>query len=75
MAATTRTIKLEFTYEEANTILENLGEMPFMRVYRIIEKIHEQASASALSKRPAIKAPAKPGKKRPERKSNPPLFE
>ena len=38
------TVKPEFTLEETNTVLESLGNMPFMRVYRIIEKIHLAAS-------------------------------
>jgi len=41
-----KTFQLELTLEEANTIIEALGHMPFMRVYRIIEKIHVQAQGS-----------------------------
>lgn len=40
-------ITLTFTIEETNTLLEALGHMPFMRVYRIIEKIHLQAGTQA----------------------------
>lgn len=37
------TIKLEFTIEETNLILEALGQMPFARVYTIIGRIQEIA--------------------------------
>jgi len=36
-------IKLEITTEEANVILESLGNMPFARVYGLVAKIQEQA--------------------------------
>lgn len=39
----TKTVRLELTVEETNTILKALGHLPFMEVYRIIEKIHVQA--------------------------------
>jgi len=45
-----RSVQLELTLEEANTVIEALGHMPFMRVYRIIEKIHLQASNQASPK-------------------------
>lgn len=36
-------IKLQVTIEEANLILEALGNLPFARVYGLIGKIQEQA--------------------------------
>ena len=38
-------IKIELTTEEINTIIEALGQMPFIKVYKIIEKIHLQSKA------------------------------
>ena len=37
-------ITLNVTIEEANLILEALGEMPFKKVYPLISKIQNQAS-------------------------------
>lgn len=36
-------IKLQVTIDEANLILEALGNLPFARVYGLIGKIQEQA--------------------------------
>lgn len=36
-------INLQFTAEEVNTILEGLGNLPFVKVYQLISKIQEQA--------------------------------
>lgn len=36
-------ITLQVSIEEANTILEALGQMPFVKVYALINKIQEQA--------------------------------
>ncbi len=38
---------IEFTLslEEANVVLEALGQMPFMRVHELIAKIQKQAEA------------------------------
>lgn len=38
-------INLKLTIEEANLILESLGEMPFKKVFGLINKIQQQASA------------------------------
>lgn len=38
-----KTINLEITVDEANLILEGLGQMPFVKVYELITKIQEQA--------------------------------
>lgn len=37
-------INLKLTIEEANLILESLGEMPFKKVFGLINKIQQQAS-------------------------------
>lgn len=36
-------IKLDLTLEEVNIVLNALGKMPFIEVYKTIEKIHLQA--------------------------------
>ena len=36
-------IQLELTEKEANIIIEALGYLPFMKVYKLIEKVHLQA--------------------------------
>ena len=40
-----KNIKLALTFEEVNTVLKALGQLPFNEVYEIIAKIHEQANA------------------------------
>ena len=37
-------VRLEITLEETNLILEALGQMPFARVYQLVNKIQQQAS-------------------------------
>lgn len=39
------TIKLELEVEDTNLILEALGQLPFVRVYQVINRIQEQARA------------------------------
>lgn len=39
------TIKLEFTIDDINLILEALGQQPFARVYQLIARVQEQARA------------------------------
>jgi len=36
-------IKMSVTVEEANLILEGLGQLPFARVYALVAKLQEQA--------------------------------
>jgi hypothetical protein len=36
-------IKLKLSLDEANLMLEALGNMPFVRVYALIAKVQEQA--------------------------------
>lgn len=38
-------LNLKLSVEEINKILEALGRMPFVDVYKLIEKIHLQADA------------------------------
>ena len=38
-------IQLSLTLEETNTVLEALGQMPYARVYLLVAKIQQQASA------------------------------
>jgi len=38
-------INLKVTIEEANLILEGLGNLPFARVYALVAKIQEQAAS------------------------------
>ena len=37
-------IELKVTFDEANLILEGLGQMPFARVYGLVSKLQEQAA-------------------------------
>lgn len=37
-------IELHLSIEEVNTVLEAMGQLPFVRVYTTIEKIQQQAS-------------------------------
>lgn len=39
------TIQLSLTLEETNTVLEALGQMPYARVYLLIARIQQQATA------------------------------
>lgn len=37
-------ITLEVTIDEANLVLEGLGQLPFARVYGLVAKLQEQAA-------------------------------
>ena len=37
-------IQLSLTLEETNTVLEALGQMPYARVYQLVQKIQQQAT-------------------------------
>jgi len=39
-----QTIKLTLTLEEINTVLEALGQMPYVRVYQLITKLQQQTA-------------------------------
>jgi hypothetical protein len=45
----TKTIQLELTIDEANSILAGLGEQPYVKVADLIHKIKDQASAQLTS--------------------------
>jgi len=46
------TIQLNLTLEETNTVLEALGQMPYARVYLLIQKIQQQATEHLQVERP-----------------------
>jgi hypothetical protein len=52
-------IKINLAIEEANLILEALGQLPFARVYALIGKIQEQATQQ-LQPTDALQAAAAP---------------
>ncbi|MEV0325853.1 hypothetical protein AB0H63_05285 [Micromonospora echinospora] len=55
-------ITLTLTLEQTNTILEALGQMPYVRVYELIEAIGQQAGAQLHPEgTPAGARPAGPG--------------
>jgi hypothetical protein len=39
-----KNVTLTLTLDEANIILEGLGHLPFNKVFKVIEKVHLQAS-------------------------------
>ncbi len=47
-------ITLNISIDEANLILEALGDLPFKKVYPLVSKIQEQASQQ-LSNKPSVK--------------------
>jgi hypothetical protein len=51
-------LNIQLSLDEANTVLEALGQMPFVRVYRIIESIQQQAQPQTV---PAQSAAAENG--------------
>lgn len=51
------TIKLELEVEEANLILEALGQLPFVKVYKLIGRIQEQARTQTQAAAEQEKAP------------------
>lgn len=52
-------MQFEFTVEEANLILESLGQMPFQRVYQLVQNVQEQAQR-AVQKAQRVEEKAKP---------------
>ena len=52
-------ITLQITVDEANVILEALGNLPFVKVYRLIGKLQEQAGQQ-LDGRPALETASSP---------------
>jgi hypothetical protein len=56
---TMQEIKLSLTIEEANLVLEGLGNLPFARVYQLVAKVQEQAARQlepTASSAPALSA-------------------
>ncbi len=51
-------ITLDITLEEANLILEALGNLPFVKVYALISKIQEQAGQQFEANKDAPAQPA-----------------
>ncbi|APR88503.1 hypothetical protein A7982_13852 [Minicystis rosea] len=51
-----KTINLTVTVDEANLILEGVGQLPFARVYGLITKVQQQASQQ-LGGKPAGEEP------------------
>ena len=51
-------ITLRLKPDEINTILEGIGNLPFIKVYALIGKIQGQASAQLGGENPAGDAPA-----------------
>lgn len=39
-----RDIQLDLTIEETNVVLEALGQMPYVRVHLLIDKLQQQAT-------------------------------
>lgn len=46
-------IELNVTVDEANLILEGLGQMPFAKVYTLVAKLQEQAAPQLRDDRTA----------------------
>lgn len=44
-----KTINFSLTVDEANKVLEALGQMPFVQVNQLIAKIHADASAQLMN--------------------------
>ncbi|WP_329101112.1 hypothetical protein OG792_20175 [Micromonospora sp. NBC_01699] len=40
-----RDIRLDLTVEETNVVLEALGQLPYVRVHLLIEKVQQQATS------------------------------
>lgn len=49
-------MNLQISIDEANLILEALGNLPFARVYALIGKIQEQAGQQVNSENPPTEA-------------------
>lgn len=46
-------IELKINVEEANVILEALGQLPFAKVYNLVGKIQDQAAKQLNNNEPA----------------------
>jgi hypothetical protein len=52
--ANTQEIQLKVSLEEANVLLEALGELPFKKVFGLVGKIQQQASAQINPATPQV---------------------
>jgi hypothetical protein len=50
-------LTLTLTLDEANLVLEALGQLPYARVYRFIDRIQEQARTQLAQAQPAHVGP------------------
>jgi len=50
-------IKMSVTVDEANLILEGLGQLPFARVYALVAKLQDQARGQLEAQKAQGKAP------------------
>lgn len=55
-------IQLNLTLEETNTVLEALGQMPYARVYLLVQKIQQQATEHLQEERTALDTGRQNGK-------------
>lgn len=53
-------LTFQLTVEEVNTILEALGKQPYVTVYQLIQKLHEQAQGQLNDSAQRADVPAKP---------------
>jgi hypothetical protein len=49
-------IKLELTVDEVNGVLQGLGQLPYVQVVSLVEKIREQATPQVQEQQPATPA-------------------
>lgn len=56
------TIQLDLTLEETNMVLEALGQMPYARVYLLVQKIQQQATEHLQEERTASERGRQNGK-------------
>ncbi|MEL6538019.1 MAG: hypothetical protein AAFQ98_21555 [Bacteroidota bacterium] len=55
-------LTLKLTVDQTNVVLEALGNMPFQKVYQIIQTIQEQASHQLQGEEDAVAGKSKPTK-------------
>ena len=51
-------INLRLTIEETNLVLEALGNLPFVKVYRLVSKIQEQATPQTNTNEGEVSSPS-----------------
>ncbi len=59
-------LKLEFTTEEVNTILNALGQRPFIEVHRLIDSIQRQAQQQLRTEADGVAPEVKASTTNPE---------